>query len=82
LPVTPAPSTTDARVTGSTELLRNSAAGPTALQADAGRSNKQVALGILLSIRTAESHLQQAYEKLGIASRHELPEALRDQPTA
>jgi ATP/maltotriose-dependent transcriptional regulator MalT len=53
----------------------------TAVQAAAGRSNKQIAADMHLSIRTVESHLQRAYEKLGIASRHELPGALRDQPT-
>jgi DNA-binding CsgD family transcriptional regulator len=54
----------------------------TAVQAAAGRSNKQIAADRRLSIRTVESHLQRAYEKLGIASRHELAGALRDQPTA
>ena len=54
----------------------------TAVQAAAGRSNKQIAAGMHLSVRTVESHLQRAYEKLGIAGRHELPAALRDQPTA
>jgi DNA-binding CsgD family transcriptional regulator len=54
----------------------------TAVQAAAGRSNKQIAADMHLSIRTVESHLQRAYEKLGIASRHELASALRDQPTA
>jgi DNA-binding CsgD family transcriptional regulator len=53
----------------------------TAVQAAAGRSNKQIAADMHLSIRTVESHLQRAYEKLGIVSRHELAGALRDQPT-
>jgi DNA-binding CsgD family transcriptional regulator len=35
-----------------------------------------------LPVRTVESHLQRAYEKGGIAGRHELSGALRDQPTA
>jgi len=35
-----------------------------------------------LSVRTVESHLQRAYEKLGVSGRHELAEALRNQPTA
>jgi DNA-binding CsgD family transcriptional regulator len=35
-----------------------------------------------LSVRTVESHLQRAYEKLGISGRHKLASALGDQPTA
>ena len=51
-----------------------------ALQAAAGRTNKQIADNLHLSVRTIESHLQRAYEKLGITGRHELAEALRNQP--
>src|SRR6185437_13377103 len=54
----------------------------TAVQAAAGRTNKQIAGDMQLSVRTVESHLQRAYEKLGIAGRHDLAEALRNQPTA
>jgi DNA-binding CsgD family transcriptional regulator len=54
----------------------------TAMQAAAGRSNKQIAADMQLSVRTVESHLQRAYDKLGISGRHELATALRDQPTA
>jgi DNA-binding CsgD family transcriptional regulator len=54
----------------------------TAMQAAAGRSNKQIAAERQLSVRTVESHLQRAYEKLGISGRHELASALQDQPTA
>jgi DNA-binding CsgD family transcriptional regulator len=53
-----------------------------AVQAAAGRSNKQIASHMRLSVRTVESHLQRAYEKLGVSSRHELADALREQPTA
>ena len=53
----------------------------TAMQAAAGRSNKQIAAEMQLSVRTVESHLQRAYEKLGISGRHELAGALPDQPT-
>jgi DNA-binding CsgD family transcriptional regulator len=52
----------------------------TALQAAAGRSSKQIASEVQLSVRTVESHLQRAYQKLGISRRHELADALRDQP--
>jgi DNA-binding CsgD family transcriptional regulator len=54
----------------------------TALQAAAGRSNNQIAADMHLSVRTVESHLQRVYEKLGVSGRHELADALRDQPTA
>ena len=53
----------------------------TARQAAAGRTNKQIASDLHLSVRTIESHLQRAYEKLGIAGRHELADALHEQPT-
>jgi len=53
-----------------------------AVQAAAGRSNKQIASHMQLSVRTVESHLQRAYEKLGVSGRHELADALREQPTA
>ena len=52
------------------------------MQADAGRSNMQIAADMHLPVRTVESHLQRAYDKLGITGRHELAGALRDQPTA
>jgi DNA-binding CsgD family transcriptional regulator len=52
-----------------------------ALQAAAGRSNKQIAADMLLSVRTVENHLQRVYEKLGVSGRHELADALVDQPT-
>ena len=51
-----------------------------ALQAAAGRTNKEIARDMYLSVRTVESHLQRAYDKLGISGRHELAEALRDRP--
>jgi DNA-binding CsgD family transcriptional regulator len=54
----------------------------TAVQAAVGRSNKQIAGDMQLSVRTVESHLQRAYEKLGVSGRHELADALRHQPTA
>ena len=54
----------------------------TAVQAAVGRTNKQIAGDMQLSVRTVESHLQRAYEKLGVSGRHELADALRNQPTA
>jgi DNA-binding CsgD family transcriptional regulator len=51
-----------------------------ALQAAAGRSNKQIAADSHISVRTVETQLQRVYEKLGISSRHKLADALRDQP--
>jgi DNA-binding NarL/FixJ family response regulator len=53
-----------------------------AVQAARGRSNKQIATDTHLSVRTIESHLQRAYEKLGISGRHELADALRGEPAA
>jgi DNA-binding CsgD family transcriptional regulator len=54
----------------------------TARQAAAGRTNKQIANDMHLSVRTVESHLQRVYEKLGISGRHELADALQDHPPA
>ena len=51
-----------------------------AVQAAAGRSNRQIAADHHISVRTVENHLQHVYEKLGITSRRELADALRDQP--
>jgi DNA-binding CsgD family transcriptional regulator len=48
----------------------------TALLAAAGRSNKEIAEELTLSIRTIENRLQRVYEKLGIGSRRELAIAI------
>jgi DNA-binding CsgD family transcriptional regulator len=53
-----------------------------AAQAAAGRSNKQIAAAMHLSVRTVETYLQHVYQKLGISGRHELADALHDEPTA
>ncbi len=47
-----------------------------ARQAAAGRSNKQIASDMHLSVRTVETQLLRAYEKLGISRRRQLPGAL------
>ena len=48
----------------------------TALLAAAGRSNKEIAAQLGISVRTVENHLQHVYEKLGISARTDLPEGL------
>ncbi len=47
-----------------------------AVMAAAGRSNKEIAAELELSVRTVENHLQRTYEKLGISSRAELQSGL------
>jgi DNA-binding CsgD family transcriptional regulator len=42
-----------------------------------GMSNKEIAQALFLTVKTVEGHLGNAYRKLGIRSRDELPEALR-----
>lgn len=44
--------------------------------AAAGRTNKQIAATLSLTIRTVEFHLSGAYRKLGISGRRELPAVL------
>jgi DNA-binding CsgD family transcriptional regulator len=41
-----------------------------------GMSNKQLAQALFVTVRTVEMHLSNAYRKLGISSREELPAAL------
>ena len=42
-----------------------------------GRSNRDIAQALFVTPKTVEVHLSNAYRKLGIRSRRELPEALR-----
>ena len=53
-----------------------------ARQAAAGRSSRQIAADMHLSVRTVESRLQRVYEKLGVCGRRELFGALDDLPAA
>jgi DNA-binding CsgD family transcriptional regulator len=46
--------------------------------AAAGRTNREIAETLFLSIRTVESHLSHAYHKLGVRSRTELALVLED----
>jgi DNA-binding CsgD family transcriptional regulator len=48
----------------------------TALLAASGRSNKEIAGQLGISVRTVENHLQHVYEKLGISARTDLVEGL------
>jgi DNA-binding CsgD family transcriptional regulator len=52
----------------------------TALLAASGRSNKEIANRLSVSVRTVESRLFHAFRKLGITKRSELPGALRTEP--
>jgi DNA-binding CsgD family transcriptional regulator len=49
----------------------------TAQLAAEGRTNREIAQQLYLSLKTVESQLANAYRKLGIRSRDRLPEALR-----
>jgi DNA-binding NarL/FixJ family response regulator len=44
--------------------------------AASGRTNKDIAQELYVTPKTVEVHLSNAYRKLGIRSRHELPQAL------
>ena len=41
-----------------------------------GRSNKEIAQALFLTVKTVEMNLVRAYRKLDISSRRELPGAL------
>ena len=47
----------------------------TALLAANGRSNKEIADELTLSVRTIEGRLQRVYEKLGLSHRRDLAAA-------
>ena len=41
-----------------------------------GNTNREIAQSLFLTVKTVEMHLSNAYRKLGVRSRHDLPEAL------
>jgi DNA-binding NarL/FixJ family response regulator len=45
--------------------------------AAAGASSREIAAKLVLSVRTVDNHLQNAYSKLGVTSREELARVLR-----
>jgi DNA-binding CsgD family transcriptional regulator len=45
--------------------------------AASGRTNREVAQALFVSLRTVETHLTHVYQKLDLSSRHELPAALK-----
>jgi DNA-binding CsgD family transcriptional regulator len=54
----------------------------TAQLAADGRTNREIAQALYVSLRTVETHLTHTYQKLGIRSRDELPGALAAGETA
>lgn len=47
--------------------------------AAAGQSNPRIAQALFVTVKTVESHLANAYRKLGVSTRYELPAALAQQ---
>jgi DNA-binding NarL/FixJ family response regulator len=45
-----------------------------------GMSNKEIAQALFVTTKTVELHLGNAYKKLGIGSRQQLPDVLRTEP--
>ena len=53
-----------------------------AAMAAEGLSNREIAQALFVTSRTVEMHLSNAFRKLGVASRTQLPAALAGEPTA
>ena len=51
-----------------------------ALLAAAGSSSREIAERLVLSVRTVDNHLQNAYRKLGVERREDLPGVLSGPP--
>ena len=47
-----------------------------AVLAAEGRSNREIAQELFITVATVETHLRRAYRKLGVEGRTELPAAL------
>jgi DNA-binding CsgD family transcriptional regulator len=58
-----------------TDALTPSEQRVAALAAE-GRSNREIATELFVTVKTVEMHLRSAYRKLGVQSRTELPAAL------
>jgi DNA-binding CsgD family transcriptional regulator len=63
-------------VRGRSQLTR--AQRETALLAASGRSSKEIASQLGISVRTVENHLQHSYEKLGVSRRWQLAAGLQN----
>jgi DNA-binding CsgD family transcriptional regulator len=51
-----------------------------ALLATAGASSREIADRLVISVRTVDNHLQNAYRKLGVTRRKDLPRVLGETP--
>ncbi|MGH2822910.1 MAG: helix-turn-helix transcriptional regulator, partial [Thermoleophilaceae bacterium] len=51
-----------------------------ALLAAAGASSREIAGRLVISVRTVDNHLQNAYRKLGVTRRQDLPRVLSGTP--
>jgi DNA-binding CsgD family transcriptional regulator len=47
-----------------------------------GRTNREIAQSLFVTLKTVETHLRHAFGKLGISGRRELPTALEQRPAS
>jgi DNA-binding NarL/FixJ family response regulator len=59
-----------------TQALLSSREIEVAALAAAGMANREIAARLSVSVRTVENHLQRVYDKLGVARRADLTQAL------